>query len=91
MKEPTQRAIGIAEEIEQNAYGHYSGGGSYSTFSVTTAATIIQAAIEEAVREALEKAAERAVAWYRSGQLIPAHLESFSIKTLRTTILGEEV
>lgn len=44
----------------------------------------------EAFRAAtLKEAADRAVAWYRSGQIIPAHMESFSIKTLRAAIEGE--
>lgn len=34
--------------------------------------------------------ADRAVAWYRAGQLIPAHKESFAIKQLRAAILGVE-
>ena len=44
----------------------------------------------EARAEALREAAERAVSWYRSGQIIPAHKESYSIKQLRTAILADE-
>lgn len=95
MKDRRRVAIGIAEEIEQNAYGHYSGGGSYSTFSVTTAATIIQAAIDEAVRETLDNAADRGEKEYR--RVCPGECRKCTagddcgiIKELRAAILVEE-
>lgn len=44
----------------------------------------------EARAEALLKAAERAVAWYRKGQIIPAHINSYAIKELRAAILADE-
>ena len=40
--------------------------------------------------EALKEAADRAVTWYRQGQLIPAHKDSFAIKQLRAAILADE-
>ena len=44
----------------------------------------------EARAEALKEAADRAVTWYRQGQLIPAHKDSFAIKQLRAAILADE-
>ncbi len=44
----------------------------------------------EARAEALRDAADRAIAWYRAGQLIPAHKESFAIKGLRAAILADK-
>ena len=38
----------------------------------------------------LAEAAERAVAWYRQGQIIPAHKESYAIKQLRAAIMEAE-
>ena len=44
----------------------------------------------EARAEALREAADMAVAWYRQGQIIPAHKESYAIKSLRAAILADE-
>ena len=44
----------------------------------------------EARAEAMKEAADRAVTWYRQGQLIPAHKDSFAIKQLRAAILADE-
>lgn len=46
--------------------------------------------VRKAREEMARKCADAAIAWYRSGQLIPAHTESFSIKTLRAAILQAE-
>lgn len=58
---------------------------------LTNAATTIESFASDRERKVREetarKCAEAAIAWYRSGQLIPAHTESFSIKTLRAAIM----
>jgi len=38
----------------------------------------------------LKEAADRAVAWYRSGQLIPAHTNSLAVRELHAAIEGDK-
>ena len=38
----------------------------------------------------LKEAADRAEAWYRSGQIIPAHTNSLAIRELRAAIEGDK-